>query len=237
MKVFISWSGGRSKAVAKALYNWIPNVLQTVKPWMSEQLAKGVRWNAEIAAELSESRFGIVCLTPENITAPWLLFETGALSKTLVNTFVCPYLYELKPNMLQGPLTQFQSAKAEKEDTLSLLRSINQVQAENALPDGKVELAFDKWWPDFKKELSAIPPQRESVSPKRTSDSMVEEILEIVRRLDRRKDLEDEWNQITKSAGEKVSGRSEVVKEALRIFGGRPSRVVSETIAAKKKSD
>ena len=60
MKVFISWSGERSKQVARALFEWIPCVIQAVKPWMSEQIAKGARWSPEIAKELEETRFGIV---------------------------------------------------------------------------------------------------------------------------------------------------------------------------------
>ncbi len=84
MKVFISWSGERSKAVAQAWHDWLPNVIQAVEPWMSEtDIAKGARWGMDMARELDETRVGIICLTPENLNAPWILFEAGALSKTL----------------------------------------------------------------------------------------------------------------------------------------------------------
>lgn len=37
MKVFINWSGTRSKAVAKALHDWLKNIFPNqVEPWMSD---------------------------------------------------------------------------------------------------------------------------------------------------------------------------------------------------------
>ena len=53
MKVFISFSGERSLAVAKALRDWLPKVLQAVKPWLSAtDMDKGTRWQTEIPKEL-----------------------------------------------------------------------------------------------------------------------------------------------------------------------------------------
>ena len=42
--VFISWSGARSKLIADTLYEWLPMVVQSVKPWMSSHsIDKGSR--------------------------------------------------------------------------------------------------------------------------------------------------------------------------------------------------
>ncbi|MGH9930385.1 MAG: TIR domain-containing protein [Pyrinomonadaceae bacterium] len=78
MKVFISWSAERSLAIAKALHDWLPRVIQAVQPWLSEtDIGKGTRWEQEIGVELAQTRFGILCLTPENLDARWINFEAG----------------------------------------------------------------------------------------------------------------------------------------------------------------
>ena len=93
MKVFISWSGDSSRDVARALRGWQPKALQFVDPFMSEtDIDKGTRWATEVSAQLEAAKVGIICLTPGNLFKPWLLFESGALSKTLSSTYVCTYL-------------------------------------------------------------------------------------------------------------------------------------------------
>lgn len=91
--VFISWSGERSRWVADALRDWLPAVLQSVKPWMSADIKKGTRGQTTISDKLDKVKVGIVCLTPENLQEPWILFEAGALSKAVdKNSYVCTYL-------------------------------------------------------------------------------------------------------------------------------------------------
>ena len=76
--IFLSWSGPRSKSTAQALKEWLPNVLQAAEPWMSAtDIDKGTRWREEVSAALDTMKAGIICLTPENLTAQWLLFEAG----------------------------------------------------------------------------------------------------------------------------------------------------------------
>ena len=126
MKVFISWSGQRSKQLGEALRDWLPAVIQAVKPYFTpEDIDKGSRWEGEIARELSDSHFGLLCLTPENLNAPWLLFEAGALSKNLDKSKVCPLLYSLEPADVAFPLAQFQAAKFEKGEILRIVRIMN----------------------------------------------------------------------------------------------------------------
>ena len=82
MKVFISWSGEFSRKAAESLSKWIQIIIQTVDVFYSpDDIEKGENWNNRLSEELEQSNFGIICLTPENIKAPWILFETGALSK------------------------------------------------------------------------------------------------------------------------------------------------------------
>jgi hypothetical protein len=59
MKVFISWSGERSRKVAEALQQWLPRVIQATEPWISTEISKGSRWGPEISSRLEESRIGI----------------------------------------------------------------------------------------------------------------------------------------------------------------------------------
>ena len=64
MRIFVSWSGDRSKFVAEALHDWLPNVIQALDPWLSsEDIDKGTRWLSDIATQLNEVKVGIICLT------------------------------------------------------------------------------------------------------------------------------------------------------------------------------
>ena len=84
MKVFISWSGNQSKAIASEFKEWIPAVIQAVKPYFSfNDINKGSRWATEISLELEQSKVGLTCLTRENLEALWIMFEAGALSKSI----------------------------------------------------------------------------------------------------------------------------------------------------------
>lgn len=156
---------------------------------MSERdLEAGARWNERIQRELSETRFGILCVTSQNVAAPWLLFEAGALAKTLQDTYVCPYLIGIEPTALpQGPLAQFQAKRANKAETKALVMTVNQALGESALDPTRVEKSFERWWPDLERVLSSLPQQsslEESV-PKRTPEDMLEEILLLVREIGR----------------------------------------------------
>ena len=83
MDLFISWSGARSGAAAEALRDWLPKVVNEIKPWLSSaDIDKGARWSSDIAVRLQSARAGIICLTPGNLRSEWILFEAGALSRS-----------------------------------------------------------------------------------------------------------------------------------------------------------
>jgi hypothetical protein len=75
-KVFISWSGELSQKLAEAVREWLPSVLQFVKPYFTpSDIEKGTRWSTDIANELESSNAGIICLTKDNINNPWILLS------------------------------------------------------------------------------------------------------------------------------------------------------------------
>ena len=74
MKVFLSWSGEVSHKVAIVFRDWLPSVIQAIEPYVSsEDIDKGARWSTDIAEELENSTFGILCVTKENIQSKLLL--------------------------------------------------------------------------------------------------------------------------------------------------------------------
>jgi hypothetical protein len=192
MKLFISWSGDTSGSVATALRQWIPDVLQTVEPWMSQtDIDAGARWSRDIDKELGETKFGIICLTKDNYSAPWILFEAGALAKTIDDTFVCPYLIDLEPSDVpNGPLTQFQAKRANEKETWELISTINKALKDASLPEERLKRTFDRCWPDLKNVIDNLPLKPKSEEISRPMEDMVEEILNLVRGLSRRPSTE-----------------------------------------------
>lgn len=182
MHIFVSWSGERSKTAALGLKSLLEDVFQEyVKVFISDHINPGESWAQRLRGELEQSHFGILCLTQENFQAPWLLFEAGAITKKLDSSRVAPYLIdELPPAIDRSPLAQFQQARADREGTYRLVKSINEIRDAPKQND-KLERSFARWWPDFEKTLTGlrVPDQTQ---PAQRSDR---ELLEaIVQRLD-----------------------------------------------------
>ncbi len=189
MKVFISWSGDTSLKVAQQFREWLPGVINSIKPYVSsEDIDKGARWSSDIAKELADSTFGILCVTKDNIDEPWLSFEAGALSKTMEKSYVTPFLFDIKRSEVHGPILQFQSTIFEKEDIKKMVKTLNKACDENGLTDNLFDRSFDVWYPTLEKKLNEIkrniPTEVEETSTKNTSHSSIkilEEILELSR--------------------------------------------------------
>lgn len=184
MEVFISWSQPRAEALAIALRDWIPLVIQQVRPWTSRDIAKGSRWEDVISEKLDACNFGIICLTPENLASDWVLFEAGALSKKVRDSRVCTYLLDLAESDVGGPLAKFQHSRANKEDTASLLQSLNGMLGEQGIDGDRFRTTFELWWPRLESRILAIrsmPPQIPATG--RTTDEKIDELLLEVRSL------------------------------------------------------
>jgi hypothetical protein len=187
MKVFLSWSGEPSKSVADLLRRLLPCMLQGVDVFVSRHdLESGGRWSEQLARELENSAFGIVSLTAQNQSAPWLLFEAGALTKLSEGRACGLLLGGLTPANVAGPLAQFQHRRLVREEFSLLLRDINE-RLSAPLKDDQLRLVLEKWWPDLEaeyKEILARRPQEDPRSKGREDRDLLEEILERVRSLE-----------------------------------------------------
>lgn len=157
MKVFISWSGTKSQKVAMVLKEWLPSVIQSLEPYVSsEDIDKGARWSTDIATELENSSFGILCVTKDNLNAPWISFEAGALSKSMDKSFVTPFLFDIKRSEVNGPILQFQSTIFEREDIKKLICTLNKACEDSGIPESRLDSAFEVWYPRLEEELKNI---------------------------------------------------------------------------------
>jgi len=191
MKVFISWSGELSHKVALCLRDWLPNVVQTLNPYVSsEDIDKGARWSQDIAGELSGSSFGILCVTNSNVDAPWLNFEAGALSRSIESSYVSPFLIDIRKVDVRGPIVQFQFTTFDKEDVKKLVVSLNKADTDSRVDDSRIPHIFDRWWPDLKTQLDNLIKTYDDNSKKPApsveqeidrNTAMIEEILQISR--------------------------------------------------------
>lgn len=172
-----------------AFKEWLPLVIQSVDPYVSsEDIDKGARWSNDISKELEDCSFGIICVTKDNLVEPWLMFEAGALSKRMEESFVCPFLLGVKRSDIMGPLAQFQSTVFDKNDILKLLATINNSCQDGAIREEVLEKSFETWWPELEKKLKVIekaPVEKQEASAFLQKDKILEELLELSRRIQR----------------------------------------------------
>jgi len=196
MKVFISWSGTQSRGVAEALHWWFPKVLQGVKPFVSaKDIDKGSNWTVELARELEETDFGVVCLTPDNLSSPWLHYETGAITRSVASR-VCPLLHGVKKGEVSAPLGQLQLTDlGDQNDMLLMMTSMNAV-AGHGLSLEDLRETVEMWWPRLTDRLDKVPvsailvsmPERtEPEQPGSTDRELLLEVLDAVRHSNSRK--------------------------------------------------
>ena len=178
MRVFVSWSGERSKAAALGLKSLLEDTFpEAVDVFISDHIDAGETWARRLESELEQSQFGVLCLTQENFQAPWLLFEAGAISRKFGSARVVPYLIDELPAAAdRSPLSQFQHVEANREGTFRLVKSINAVR-ENPQIIQKLERLFSRWWPDLEQTLTALPASAGRQPDTRSEREILEAIL------------------------------------------------------------
>jgi hypothetical protein len=215
LKVFISWSGERSQALAKAIHSWLPLVLHYVEPWLSHSdIDAGERWGVEVAKELDASAFGITCITSENVTSPWILFEAGALAKSMKEGQLVPLLFDIEFKDISGPLAQFQAKKVEKAGILDVVSAVNRA-ANSPEPDLRITTLFEALWPTLEQSIATIPANAAPQRHARPQAEVLEELVSSVRNLDLR--YRDEWDDGYPSRSKRSKRRMMLLEDTLHF--------------------
>lgn len=220
MKLFISWSGERSKNLGQGIRDWIPLVLHNVEPWLSEaDIEAGERWAEAIAKELEASNFGVICITKENVMSPWVLFESGALAKSLQGNKVIPLLLDLEVRDITGPLAQFQAKKVDKVGISEIIQSINAV--EKLVPEMQAKKLFEALWPEFDKHVQLIPKTAAVAKHSRPQTEILEELVTSIRSLDSRfRDVTEESPRMFRH--KRMRFHPEIMREVMHMIGEKP---------------
>lgn len=231
MRVFISWSGERSKQVANLLDEWLVCVLQACRPWVStKDIDKGSLWFTEISDQLRDTSVGIICLTQDNKSKPWILFEAGALAKGLLTARVCTLLVDLQPRDISDPLAQFNHALPDSDGIYALVKTINSTLGVSGLDPKVLDRVFETYWPQFEQRFQEILKSTSASQPEsqpRESTDVLGEILEHTRMLNSRmRKLEadvrhgsqiNDTVSVRRSGGYKLSAR-EARSRATELF-------------------
>lgn len=159
MKIFLCWSGERSKLLAQALQEWLIATIPGVKKgdiFFSPNIAKGSKWFEEVRARLTNANAAVICLTPENVQSPWMHFEAGAVLGHMGRECVFPYLFKVRPADLQGPLGEFQVTVNNEEDTRRLAADLCK------MAKGKLSSRYGNQWKKLEAKMNELKVERVS---------------------------------------------------------------------------
>ncbi len=124
-------------------------------------------------------------MTQENLAAPWLLFESGALAKSLEGSKVVPLLFGVELRDISGPLAQFQAKKLDRNGPSEVASSINK-----SLPTpgcGRPPRPLlDAMWPTIQHKIEAVPKHEGDAKRARSQADILEELVTSVRSFDSR---------------------------------------------------
>lgn len=230
VKLFISWSGDKSKEVAELLHRWLRYVIQALEPWVStEDIETGAVWFTKICEEIKEVCNSIIVVTKENKEKPWIMFEAGALCKGEDANRVNILLVDVEPNEIRQPLASFNMAKANKDGLRKLIHSLYKrlLDEENDkktnMTKEELDHLFDTLYPEFERKFSIItekyPQDNTEEEPKSEIKQMQEEILLAIRGME--KTLLDTKNQVALNTASKVV--SDIIMAAVSNTNSNPT--------------
>jgi hypothetical protein len=139
-------------------------MLYDVSTFMSqESIPSGSDWATVLARELQGSIFTIVCLTPQNLSSPWLLYEAGALTREPEQRLCALLLGGVTVQDIPGPLSRYQHRTWSRDQFEVLMRDIRAILAEPPT-EKEFDASLKQHWPEistrYDELLKKFPPVR-----------------------------------------------------------------------------
>lgn len=154
-EVFISWSGEHSKNIAANLKIALEEIFENedFSAFMSERdIESGTEWFQTIKNHLIESRCAIIVLTKENISAPWILFESGAMAVNHEDKRVIPILFDVNIEE-KSPLSHYNHIKFSKNSFEKMIFDIKSFCGFNKMTKRQLSTVINKSFSEFNKNI------------------------------------------------------------------------------------
>jgi hypothetical protein len=157
MQLYISWSGQISYKVALSVRDLVRKVLPDIDVWVSaEDINAGSRWSPELIRIFDQMAFSIICVDPSNQRSNWLNYETGAIAKSIGRWKINVFLFDLPPDGLRGPLTQYQTIRLELMDVRKMFENIHANISGIRISKQVLNENLTMEWPEFQKIMQDI---------------------------------------------------------------------------------
>lgn len=165
--IFISWSGFHTKECAIALKCILETIVfpkneTGLECFVSdEDIAAGTDWWIKIKNELTSCNLGILCVTNENINAPWIYYEAGAMASREILSI--PLLIGCGIDSLSGTPLQGKQCVIFKEQKkfIKMMEDVNDHL--NLLPSPLVKSTAQVGFKQLKKDLKSIESYLENI--------------------------------------------------------------------------
>jgi hypothetical protein len=198
MKIFLCWSGERSKQFAAAASQFLTALFgAAITPEISTDIEKGAVWFEDLANALRQARVGVLCLTPEAVGSPWIHFEAGILAKVLQDQVdpaapaaglpgpaipavrpirraaalrIFPFLHGVEAATLKGPLTAYQSTLTkDRDDVWRLVETIQSILNEESGAPTPTDVDRKAFQTRFEEAWTALSAELKAIKPAKLS--------------------------------------------------------------------
>ncbi|MFI4910972.1 MAG: hypothetical protein ACIAQZ_04825 [Sedimentisphaeraceae bacterium JB056] len=127
-KCFLSWSGQYSKQLTEKFNTFFSETFKNKNTFVSfVDIEMGSNWVVNLEKELNDSSLGLLFVTHENISSPWLFYELGRLTSQNKNAMIM--YFGVDRRKINSPLKNIQSVQIANPDDIQIdTKALNNIK-------------------------------------------------------------------------------------------------------------